>query len=284
MGSLLLFSTASAQVKTSFLTRPSASENTNTWTRFTAETDKFAVTVPSAPTLKKEIRVIGEQQLILSYYGARRGQSDYAVLTIAGFSVANWDLAHLLMLDLYGRSSSPYNISERTQSFTSVKAVFEKHIALDGYAGRQFSLQTDERIGEWRLYEVNKTFYAVAASSNSRYVYSLRRFFDSFSLAENNSTLANGNSATANGLSNSTDRWLIILQTFSRNERVKANRTMSLLQGQGYDTQVISTDSYSKLRPGLLALTMGPFSKRAAQERLAELRLIAPQSYIKAGW
>jgi hypothetical protein len=284
MGSLLLLSTASAQVKTSFLARPSPRENPKTWARFIANTDKFAVVMPSTPTLKKEIRVIGEQQLTLSYYGVRRGQSDFAVLTVAGLKVANWDLAHLLMLDLYGRSSAPANISQGAQNFTSVKAIFEKHIALDGYAGRQFSLETDDRLGEWRLYEVNKTFYAVAASSNSRYTYSLRRFFDSFSLAENNPTVATANSAIGNGVSNPTDRWLIILQTFSRNERAKANRTMNLLQGQGYETQVISTDSYSNLRPGLLALTMGPFSKRAAQERLAELRLIAPQSYIKAGW
>jgi hypothetical protein len=59
---------------------------------------------------------------------------------------------------------------------------------------------------------------------------------------------------------------------------------MNVLRGQGYDAQVISTDSYAKLKPGLLALTMGPFSKRAAQERLGELRAVAPRSYIKAAW
>ena len=84
--------------------------------------------------------------------------------------------------------------------------------------------------------------------------------------------------------SNPAPRWLIILQTFSRNERAKAHQKMNVLRGRGYETQVISTDSYSNLRPGLLVLAMGPFSKRAAQERLGELRLVAPQSYIKAGW
>jgi hypothetical protein len=190
----------------------------------------------------------------------------------------------MLMLDFYCRSSAAENTAQGAQGFSSVKAIFQKHVALDGYAGRQFSLETAERMGEWRIYEVNKTFYAVAASSNSRYANSFRRFFDSFSLAENNTTMMNANTAVGNRVSNSADRWFIILQTFSRNERAKANRTMSLLQGQGYDTQVISTDSYSNLRPGLLALAMGPFSKRAAQERLGELRSVAPQSYIKAGW
>ena len=284
MGSLLLLSTASAQVKTSLLARPSARENPKTWTRFIADTDKFGVVMPAAPTIKREIRVIGGQHLSLSYYGATSRQSDYAVVTLAGSSVANWDLAHMLMLDFYCRSSAAENTAQGAQGFSSVKAIFQKHVALDGYAGRQFSLETAERMGEWRIYEVNKTFYAVAASSNSRYANSFRRFFDSFSLAENNTTMMNANTAVGNRVSNSADRWFIILQTFSRNERAKANRTMSLLQGQGYDTQVISTDSYSNLRPGLLALAMGPFSKRAAQQRLGELRSVAPQSYIKAGW
>lgn len=59
---------------------------------------------------------------------------------------------------------------------------------------------------------------------------------------------------------------------------------MNLLQGQGFDTQVVNTDSYSNLRPGLLVLAMGPFSKRVAEQRLGELRAVAPNSYIKAGW
>jgi len=284
MGSLLLLSTAFAQVKTSFLTRPPARENPKTWTRFTADTDKFAVVMPDAPTIKKEIRVISGQELLLSYYGATRGQSDYAVLTLAGLSVANWDLAHMLLLDLYCRSGAVTKTSVGAQNSGSVKAIFQKQVALDGYPGRQFSLEGMGRMGEWRIYEVNKTFYAVAAFSNSRYANSLRRFIDSFALTETNATMANAKSAVGNRVSNPAARWLIILQTFSRYERAKANRKLNLLQSQGCDAQVISTDSYSNLRPGLLALTLGPFSKRAAQERLDELRSIAPQSYIKAGW
>lgn len=231
--------------------------------------------MPAAPTLKTESRLIGGQQLLLNYYGARRGQSDYAVLTLAGFNQPNWYLAHMLLLDLYCRSNAP------ASSFT---AVFQKDVSLDGYTGRQFSLESDERVGEWRIYEVNKTFYAVAGSSNARYANPLRHFFDSFSLSESNSTLANANTAEGKRVSNATARWLIILQTFSTNERAKANRRMNLLHSHGYDAQLITTDSYSKLRPGLLALTMGPFSKREAEERLSKLRFVAPESYIKAGW
>ncbi|MCA1576684.1 MAG: hypothetical protein LC794_04890 [Acidobacteria bacterium] len=296
VGSLLLLSTAFAQVKTPRPTRISAKENS---TRFRSETDKFEVVMPVAPTVKKETRVISGQQLSLTYYGAMRGESDYAVLTLVGFNEPNWHVAHMLMLDFYSRSNGSGNASPGARSASSFKAAFQRDISLDDYAGRQFSLEAEDRIGEWRIYEVDKTFYAVAASRNSRYTASrnsryassFRGFFDSFSLSRNDSTVANADAPAGiadtpagNKVSNPTARWLIILQTFSPHERSKANQRMNVLRGQGYDTQLINTDSYAKLRPGLLALTMGPFSKRAAQERLGELRSVAPQSYIKAGW
>ena len=281
MGLLLLLSTVFAQVNTSFLARSPANENPKTWTRFTSHTDKFEILMPATPTLKHETLLISGQQLLLSYYGARRGESDYAVVTLAGFNASNWHVPHMLMLDLYCRSNALRNTSPGAQNF---KAIFQEDISLAGYAGKQFTLESGDRVGEWRIYEVNKTFYALAGSSNSKYAYSLRRFFDSFSLFESNPTAANAYSAEGKRVSNPTARWLIILQTFSRNERAKANQRMHLLQGQGYDTQVIATDSYSNLKPGLLALAMGPFSRRAAEQRLSALRPIAPQSYIKAGW
>ena len=272
MGSLLLVSPAFAQSETSVLAKTPDRENLKTWTRFTSPTDKFDVLMPAAPTLKQETHVINGQQLLLSYYAARRGQSDYAVLTLAGLSNTNWHVAHMLMLDFYCRSSNPFHAS------------FQKDISLNGYTGKQFSLESEERVGEWRFYAVNKTFFAIAGSSNSRYPYSLTRFFDSFSLSANNPTRVNPNVAAAKSVSNPAGRWLIILQTFSRHERARANQRMSLLRRQGYDTAVVSTDSYSNLKPGLLVLAMGPYSKRTAEQRLGELRLVAPQSYIKAGW
>ena len=269
MGSLLMVSTRSTQP---VLAELPDRENPKSWTHFTSHTDKFDVLMPAAPTLKQETILINRQQLVLSYYGAKRGQSDYAVLTLAGLNDSNWHVAHMLMLDLYCRTSS------------SFKAIFQKDISLDGYVGRQFSLESDERVGEWRIYEGNKIFFAVAGSSNSRYEHSLRRFFESFSLSGNNSTIATNNTAAGKRVSSPAGRWLIILQTFSRHERAKANQKMNQLRRQGYDADVISTDSYSNLRSGLLVLAMGPFSKRTAEQRLGELRAVAPQSYIKAGW
>ena len=276
IGSLLLLSTAFAQVKTPRPARLAANENRKSSTRFTSDTDKFEVLMPAAPVVKKEVRVISGQQLSLTYYGATRGESDYAVLTLAGFNKPDWQVAHMLLLDFY--------ISQRAQSFSSFKAVFQGDISLDGHAGRRFSLEAEGKIGEWRIYEVDKTFYAVAGAADSSRASSLKRFFDSFSLLGDNSMFANAGAAAGSSVSNPAARWLIILQTFSRHEREKANQRMNLLRSQGYDAQVIDTDSYAKLRPGLLALTMGPFSKRAAQERIGTLRSVAPRSYIKAGW
>ena len=269
MGSLLLVSITFAQ---SVLAELPDRENPKSWTRFTSHTDKFEVLMPAAPTLKQETILINRQQILLSYYGTRRGESDYAVLTVTGLNDGNWQVAHMLLLDFYCRSSSSFH------------ARFQKDISLDGYAGRQFSLEGDARVGEWRIYQVKTTFLAVAGSSNSRNAPSFRRFFDSFSLSGKISTVAKTDNAAGKRVSNPTGRWLIILQTFSRNERAKANQKMHLLRRQGYEIEVISTDSYSNLRPGLLVLAMGPFSKRTAEQRLGVLRSVAPQSYIKAGW
>lgn len=239
--------------------------------------------MPTPLTFKHEGLLISGQQLLLSYYGARRGQSDYAVVTLAGFNHPNWYVAHMLMLDLYRRSNQPTNTTQGAQSSSSFKAIFQKDISLGGYAVRQFTLESDERVGEWRVYEANKVFYAVAGTSISKQA-SLRPFFDSFSLSESNSTVANAKTEAGKRVSSPSARWLIILQTFSRTERARAHQRMNALQAHGFDTQVISTDSYSNLRPGLLALAMGPFSKRTAEQRLNELRAVAPNSYIKAGW
>ena len=288
MGSLLLLSPAFAQSKPSSLAELPNTEDAQVWTLFTSHNDKFDVLLPAAPKIKQETLRISGQQLLLSYYGAKRGQSDYAVLTLSGFNDADWQVAHMLMLDLFCRRSS------------SLKAIFQKDISLDGYVGKQFRLEGAGRVGEWRIYEVNNAFFAVGGSSNSRN--SLTRFFDSFTLSANKSTtIAKANVRPAappaapvappvaqvvpvKKEANPAGRWLIILQTFSKNERARANQRKSLLRGQGYNAEVISTDSYSNLRPGLLVLAMGPFSKRTAEQQLGELRSFAPQSYIKAAW
>jgi hypothetical protein len=287
MGSLLLLSPAFAQSKPSSLAELPDTEASQIWTLFTSHTDKFDVLLPAAPKIKQETLRINGQQLLLSFYGSRRGQSDYAVLTLSGFNDADWQVAHMLMLDLYCRRSS------------SLKAIFQREISLDGFVGKQFRLEGADRVGEWRIYEVNNAFFAVGGSSSPKNINSLTRFFDSFTLSANKSTLAKASTpskadvtsvtpvapvAPVKKVSNPADRWLIILQTFSKNERSRANQRKNLLRGQGYNAEVLNTDIYSNLRPGLLVLAMGPFSKRTAEQQLGELRMFAPQSYIKAAW
>jgi hypothetical protein len=290
-GSLLLMfvpiSTAIAQAQeSSLLTRVTVKENRSAWARFTPANESFAVTMPQDPTIQQEARVIGGQQLLLSYYGSRRGESVYAVLTIVGLNDANLNVAQMLLLDLYGRVNAAAFPPQGAQGLSTIKATYQRDISLDGHNGRQFTLETYDKTGEWRLFKAGETFYAVAASTNSKYATSLKRFFDSFTFSPSaiNSTTATVNAPVGERVANPTNRWLIILQTFSKHERVRATQRMNLLRTRGYDGHVISTDSYPNLRPGLLILAMGPYSKRAAEEHLGRTRLVAPQSYIKPGW
>jgi hypothetical protein len=284
----ILSATTNAQVKkSSFIARNSINKTSVSWTTFAPASEKFGVLMPANPTVKKEIRVIGQQQLLVSYYGTRQGDSDYAVLSVAALSDINPNVAHMLMLDLYGRLNGDDFRPPDAQGVNTINATYQNDILLDGYVGRQFSLKTVDRIGEWRFYRVGEKFYAVAASTSSRNDLSLKRFLNSFtfSLAEGDVSGSAPASSKREDISNSPAfRWLIILQTFSKAELVKATHRMNILRSQGYDARVIDTNSYGNLRPGLLALTMGPYSKQAAEERLVKLRSVAPQSYIKSGW
>lgn len=284
---LLFVPPSTAQVKkASFSPRVTLKDDSRTWIRYTPATDKFVVRMPRNPTVQQEVRVIGGQPILLSYYGARRGESVYAVLTITGLNDASWNVAHMLLLDFYGRVNADVLLPKGVQGLSTIKATYQRDVSMNSIVGREFSLETFDKIGEWRLYQADKRFYAVAASTKSDDASSSNRFLASFAFppSETNSTAAAVNAAEGERVSNTTNRWLIILQTFSTHERLKAEQRMKLLRSRGYDAHVISTNSYPNLKPGLLSLAMGPYSKRSAEERLAEARSVAPQSYIKPGW
>lgn len=285
---LLLFVPLSAtQVKrSSLLPRVTLKNDPRTWIKYTPATDKFVVRMPKDPTVQQEVRVIGGQPILLSYYGARRAESVYAVLTLTGLNDESWNVAHMLMLDFYGRVNADLFLPGGVQGLSTIKATYQRNVSLDSFVGREFSLETFDKIGEWRLYKADKIFYAVAACTNSNDASLSKLFLASFTVSpsQNDSTTVAVNAAEGERVSNPTDRWLIILQTFSNHEIARANQRMNLLRSRGFDAHVISTNSYPKLRPGLLSLAMGPYSRRVAEERLAEARLVAPQSYIKPGW
>ncbi len=283
----LLATAAKAQVKeSSFLPRETAKKTSLAWTRVAPATEKFTVLMPGVATVQREGRVIGGQQVWLSYYSSMQGDSDYAVLT--GSGLKDTSVAQMLMLDLYSRLNPTVWQKQSIEQVNTTTATYQRDIVLNGYVGRQFRLEAYDRIGEWRIYRVGETFYAIAASTSSKNALPLKRFLDSFtfSLSPANAPLSNVDTSTGvRPSAPSAFRWLIILQTFSKAERPRAIEKMSLLRSQGYDTHVIDTDSYPNLRPGLVALTIGPYSERVvAAELLGKLRLVAPQSYIKSGW
>jgi len=282
----LLAAAAQAQVKESSFRPPETAKKISlTWTRVAPATEKFAVMMPGDPTIQKEGLIIGGQQVWLSYYGSTQGDSDYAVLT--GLGLKDASVAQMLMLDFYCRLNTTALQKQSVARVNTTKATYQRDIFLNGYVGRQFSLEAYDRIGEWRIYRVGETFYAVAASTSPKNALPLKRFLDSFtlSLSQANAPLSDVDTSTGvRPSAPSASRWLIILQTFAKSERPRAIERMGLLRSRGYDTQVIDTDSYPNLRPGFVALTVGPYSKRAAAELFGKLRLVAPQSYIKSGW
>ena len=245
--------------------------------------ENFAVLMSGTPEMQIEMRVLRGQQLILSYYGSVQPDSNYAVLVLSGLKDGNPDLAQMLMLDYYAR----LNVVRMPKSMEppATKATYLKEISLDGYDGRQFGLEAYNRKGEWRLYKVGETFYVVAASTSSKRVLSLNRFFDSLTFAKSTGTAVAANvSAPAKTERISLGRWIIILRTFSKQERARAIQKMNALLEQGFDVQIIDTNHYPNLRPGFLALTMGPYQLRQATDLLAKVRMVAPESYIKSGW
>ena len=288
IGSLLLFFVplSTAQVKRpSFSPRVTLKNDSRRWIRYRPPTEKFVVRMPKNPTVQQELRLIGGQPVLLSYYGARLGESVYAVLTLTGLNDATWNVAHMLLLDFYGRVNADVFLPQGAQGLSTIKATYQRDVSMDSFVGREFSLETFDKIGEWRLYQTNNIFYAVTACANSDDASSSNRFLASFTFSpsQTNSTAA-VYAAEGERVSNSQNRWLIILQTFSKHERLRATQRMEVLRSRGYETHVINTDSYPNLRPGLLSLAMGPYSKRSAEQRLAEARSVAPQSYIKPGW
>ncbi len=286
----LLAAAAQAQVKESSRSRETAkkislAKISLAWTRVAPETEKFAVMMPGDPTIQKEGLIIGGQQVWLSYYGSIQGDSDYAVLT--GLGLKDTSVAQMLMLDFYCRLNAAALQKQSVERVNTTKATYQRDIYLNGYVGRQFSLEAYDRIGEWRIYRVGETFYAVAASTSPKNALPLKRFLDSFTFSLSPAKAPLSDVDTSKGVRPSAPsafRWLIILQTFAKSERPRAIERMGLLRSRGYDTHVIDTDSYPNLRPGFVALTVGPYSKRAAAELFGKLRLVAPQSYIKSGW
>jgi cell division septation protein DedD len=296
--------------------------------RIAPANEDFTVWMPDTP------RVVGTKQLIMdrqpltvSYYCLVQDGTEYAVLSVSGLESKQRDLAHMLMLNLYSSLLPTAVLEESNRSAVSIKANYQRDISLNGYPGREFSIQAHQRTGLWRFYSVGRRFYAVAVSTTRQDNTLIDRFLDSFTLGEPAPTSATirkepvqsqpnisaqatppasatvqkepvqskpnvpvrpqpntSAQGTPSARPSSRETWLIILSTFSKAERSKADEKMRLFRSLGYDAQLVDTDSYPNLRKGFLAVVIGPHSKSAAEGILNKVRSAAPGSYIKPGW
>ncbi len=263
---------------------------TFTWVKVAPANEEFGIRMPELPKVGTETLVIDQHPVKLSYYGLIQNGTEYAVLSVSGLENKLADLAHMLMLDLYSRLIPTSLLDKSNKHEVAITATYQRDILLNGYHGREYNLLAYKRTGVWRVYTVGKRFYAVAATTTLKDNILMSRFLNSFALGSTTSEIVNNaglnvsSQRTPLAPSPSTGTWLIILKTFSKSQRSKANQKVSLLQSLGYYANVIDTNYYPNLKKGFLAVAMGPHSKSAAEGVLNKVRSVAPGSYLKSGW
>jgi len=264
---------------------------TLSWVKVSLANEEFRVWMPESPQTRTEGLVIDQKPVTVNYYGLDQKGTDFAILSVSGLENKTADLAHMLMLDLYAKSIPKSLIDKSDKNEASVTATFQRHTVLNGYPGREYKIEARNRTGVWRFFRVGKRFYVIAASTGQNENTLMSRFLESLALGASSSGI-NSNSvdsrlpveAQQSPRSHSTGTWLIILITFTKAERSKANEKLGLLRSLGYDVHLVETDHYPNLKKGFLAIAMGPQSKDAAQNALNKARLVAPGSYLKSGW
>jgi hypothetical protein len=262
-----------------------------TWVKVSPANKEFRVWMPESPQTGTERLVIDRQPVTLTYYGLDQEGTEYAILSVSGLENEKAYLAHMLMLNLYSKFIPKSLIDRSDRNEASVKATFQRNILLNGYPGREYKIEARNRTGVWRFYSVGKRFYVIAASTGRKENILVSRFLESFALGATTSG-TNSNSvqpqlnvqAHQPAPSTSTGTWLIILKTFAKAERSKANKKLGRLRSLGYDVHLVDTDHYPNLKKGFLAVAIGPQSRGAAQDALNKVRSVAPGSYLKSGW
>ncbi len=247
--------------------------------------------MPESPQTQTETLVIGQHPVTVNYYGLDQEATDYAILSVSGLENKEADLAHMLMLDLYGKSIPKSLIGRSDKLEASVAATFQRNILLNGYPGREYKIEARNRTGVWRFFSIGKRHYVIAASTGRNENILVSRFLESFALGATTSA-TNSNSVQPQlnvevqqpAPPLSTGTWLVILQTFAKAEQSKANEKLVLLRGLGYDVHLVDSDHYPNLKKGYLAVTIGPQSKGSAKNALNKVRSVAPGSYLKSGW
>jgi len=289
---LLMPVLTSGQLKrNSSLTRTHKGRHTAlTWVEVNPDNEEFRVWMPHSPQMGSVGLIIDQQSVTVTYYGLDQEGTEYAVLSVSGLENKNAYLAHMLMLDLYSKFIPNSLINKSRNNIPSVTATFQRNILLNGYLGHEYKIEARNRAGVWRFYSVGKRFYVIAATTARNENILVSRFLESFTLGattsetDSSSVQPQPNLEAQQSAPLSTGTWLIILQTFAKAERSKANKKLERLRSLGYEVQLVDTDHYPNLRKGLLTVAIGPQSKGAAQNTLNKVRSVAPGSYLKSGW
>jgi hypothetical protein len=78
--------------------------------------------------------------------------------------------------------------------------------------------------------------------------------------------------------------WLVIAGAWPKGNERKANERFALLKSHGFSVEIIETDLYPNLTPGLSAVVLGPSTKDEAQSKLQDVQSIVPDAFIKSGF
>ena len=78
--------------------------------------------------------------------------------------------------------------------------------------------------------------------------------------------------------------WFVILGSYPKNDRGKADQRLRYVQGLGYDASIVDSANYPGFRGGLYCVVVGPYSKSDAKGLLGRMKSSVSDAYIKSGW
>ena len=78
--------------------------------------------------------------------------------------------------------------------------------------------------------------------------------------------------------------WFVVLGSFPKNERWKADERLQYVRSSGYDANIVDTDNYPGFRSGFWSVVIGPYSKSDARSLLPRMKSVRSDAYIKSGW
>lgn len=121
---------------------------------------------------------------------------------------------------------------------------------------------------------------AAAASENSNSALPA----DSPGAANTYTTTQSGNQTRNDNRPDKGGRWFVILASFQKDERERANERLEVVRRQGFDARIVPSDDYPNFKSGLWLVVMGPYTRNSAEELLEKVRPKIKDAYTKSGW